>query len=174
MQLEEQSLAAVSVFPFSFFFLPLQWFASLSGVLAWLSEGSCVCVCVCGRAGSWGEMLAHIPSEERLVLQRECSGISYVIWFAFPLKSDPSTLIRERFPRSPGLNWLNFTHSLSTFCSPYQPSAHPSGYNGILWLGHSTASLWYEQRERRRLFTILFLDDFDAQFLHSSRDMVHM
>lgn len=71
MQLGEQPLAAVSVFLSS---PSLASPAAGSAVLFWRDslKGSCVC----GRPGSWGEMLAHIPSEEGLLLQRERRGIS--------------------------------------------------------------------------------------------------
>lgn len=87
MQLGEQPLWVV-VF---FFFLRLPFYISSgrpsSGL--WHDGALCLCICVCVKAR------AH-SSRRRALLKSECCGISTVIWFEFPLKSDPSSeVIKE-------------------------------------------------------------------------------
>lgn len=145
MQLGEQPLAAVSIFPF-----PLCLFSGLCsfGVSLWRAA-----VCV-GEQGAEGKC-------KRTFLQKRgfCCKESVV---EFPKRSGLHSLssrihlqkLLESVGYSRGLHWLeSYTGPSLLSCSPYQPSAHPSGCNGIQPWGCSKAQLQYKHRERKREYS---------------------
>lgn len=99
MQLGEQPLGTVAIL----FLLSLQHPARLCSPSLSL-KGSCA-----------GEKLAHIPSEEGLLLESKCCGISQVIWFEFDLQvgSIKSSYQRE-FATAEA--WIDWNDARSPLC----------------------------------------------------------
>lgn len=153
MQLGEEPLGVLCVCPsvrlpvslcfcLSVFSLSASPAASLA-VLLWRDslKGSCVC----GSPGSWGEMLAHIPSEEGLLLQERESAEEFPKWSG--LHSLPSQLHLQKLLES-----VWFCRDLRTIHRPLSSlSAHPSGCNGIQPEDCSKGRLYYKQSQRQNM-----------------------